>query len=237
VLAGSPALVVRNPVAAVGGTDPEPMEQVRTDAPHAFRVLRRAVTASDYGTVLTEGLPGVQRAAGRLRWTGSWHTAFVTVDRVGGAPVDAPYRREVASFLEDFRMAGVDVDVSAPVPVPVELALAVCASPDRFTRDVESEILAVLSSGVLADGRRGLFHPDNFTFGVPVYLSRVYAAVLGVPGVRTVGATVFRRYAGPDAGELSHGVLRVKGLEIVQLANDPDVPERGLLTVTVEGAR
>ena len=28
-------------------------------------------------------MPGVQRAAATLRWTGSWHTVFVTVDRAG----------------------------------------------------------------------------------------------------------------------------------------------------------
>ena len=93
------------------------------------------------------------------------------------------------------------------------------------------------SEHTLRDGRRGLFHPDNFTFGTPVYLSRVYAEVLAVPGVATVRATKFRRFAEPDRGELANGVLRVRDLEIARLANDPDVPERGLLTVTVAGGR
>ena len=34
------------------------------------------------------GSTEVQRAAARLRWTGSWYTAFVTVDRVGGGVPD-----------------------------------------------------------------------------------------------------------------------------------------------------
>jgi len=89
----------------------------------------------------------------------------------------------------------------------------------------------------LRDGRRGLFHPDNYTFGTPVHLSRLYAAVLAVPGVATVRATRFRRYGGADRGELAAGVLRVHDLEIAQLANDPDLPERGVLTVTVAGGR
>jgi hypothetical protein len=55
--------------------------------------------------------------------------------------------------------------------------------------------------------------------------------------VATVQATKFRRFSQADHGELANGVLRVRDLEIAQLANDPDVPERGLLTVTVAGGR
>jgi len=237
MLPGETGVTATNPLPATGGADPEPLEQVRTDAPHAFRVQERAVTEADYGTILTERGPGVQRATGRMRWTGSWYTAFVTVDRVGGAEVDPGYRRDVARFLDGYRMAGVDVDVSRPVPVPLDIELRVCAGPERFATDVERDVLDVLSSGTLPDGRRGLFHPDHFTFGTAVHLSRVYAAVLGVPGVRTVRATRFRRYAGADRGELAAGVVRVHDLEIAQLANDPDVPERGLLAVAVAGGR
>lgn len=230
-------VTVRNPLAATGGVDPEPTEQVRMDAPYAFRVQERAVTEADYGTILTERFPGVQRAAGRMRWTGSWYTAFVTVDRLKGLDVDAGFRQGVSTFLDRYRMAGVDVDVAPPQPVPIELQLEVCAHPDRFATDVERDVLDVLTSGVTRDGRRGLFHPDNFTFGTPVYLSRVYAAVLAVPGVGTVRATRFQRYGQFDRGELKAGVLRVHDLEIAQLANDPDVPERGVLTVHVGGGR
>ena len=230
-------VTVTNPVPAVGGVDPEPTEEVRLAAPHAFRVQERAVTEADYGTMLTERMEDVQRAAGRMRWTGSWYTAFVTVDRARGCEVDAPYRQRVRRFLDRYRMAGVDVGVASPVPVPLEIELAVCARADRFNTDVERDVLEALSSRVLPDGRRGLFHPDNFTFGTPVYLSRVYAAVLGVPGVETVRATRFRRYGTSSRVERDTDVLRVGDLEIAQLANDPDVPERGVLTVTVAGGR
>lgn len=228
---------VTNPLPATGGADPEPTEVVRTDAPHAFRVQERAVTEADYGTLLTERGDGVQRATGRMRWTGSWYTAFVTVDRVGGREVDAAYRQEVSRLLDGYRMAGVDVDVRSPRPVALEIELEVCADPGRFSTDVERDVLEALSSGVLRTGGRGLFHPDHFTFGTPVHLSRVYAAALDVPGVASVRASRFRRYGEADRGELAAGVLRVHDLEIAQLANDPDVPERGILTVSVAGGR
>ena len=73
-----------NPLAAAGGVDPEPIEAVRRDAPEAFRTQERAVTATDYAAA-AERRSEVQRAAATFRWTGSWHTVFVTADRQNGA--------------------------------------------------------------------------------------------------------------------------------------------------------
>ena len=78
---------VTNPLAATGGTDPEPLIRARQDAPVAFRTQERAVSAADYA-MIAERHPEVQRAVGHRRWTGSWHTTFITVERVGGAAVD-----------------------------------------------------------------------------------------------------------------------------------------------------
>ena len=52
---GVGALQVRNPLPAVGGTDPEPLEEVRMFAPYTFRdVLERAVTADDYAALAAD---------------------------------------------------------------------------------------------------------------------------------------------------------------------------------------
>ena len=83
-----------NALAAAGGTDPEPAEAVRRDAPEAYLVQERAVTEDDYAR-MSERDPHVQRAAATFRWTGSWYTVFVTADRLGGAPVDDPFEAEL----------------------------------------------------------------------------------------------------------------------------------------------
>ena len=79
---------VRNPLPATGGTAPESLDQVRLYAPQAFRTQQRAVTEADYAAI-AQRHPAVQKAAATLRWTGSWHSMFVTVDRLGGLAVDA----------------------------------------------------------------------------------------------------------------------------------------------------
>nr|NIQ56673.1 hypothetical protein [Gemmatimonadota bacterium]NIU76859.1 hypothetical protein [Gammaproteobacteria bacterium]NIX22601.1 hypothetical protein [Actinomycetota bacterium] len=52
---------------------------------------------------------------------------------------------------------------------------------------------AALTTGMRPDGRPGFFHPDRFTFGQPLYLSALYAAVAAVEGVESVVAVRFAR--------------------------------------------
>ena len=102
----------------------------------------------------------LQRAAATFRWTGSWHTVFVTVDREGGAVVSDEFETDIRAHVERYRMAGHDVEVDGPQFVSLEIDLHVCVQPDHFRSDVESELLDVLSNRDLPDGRQGLFHPD-----------------------------------------------------------------------------
>jgi hypothetical protein len=89
----------------------------------------------------------------------------------------------------------------------------------------------------LPGGKRGFFHPDNMTFGQGIYLSQVVAAAQAVEGVESVGVTRFERlYEGPN-GEIAAGVLLLGPLEIARLDNDPGFPERGRLTLKLEGGR
>jgi hypothetical protein len=223
-----------NPLPAAGGVDPETATQVRRDAPEAFFVLERAVTEGDYGEVALR-FPGVQRAAATIRWTGSWYTVFVTVDRFDGLPVDTAFATALRAHLERYRMAGYDLEVDGPVPVPLRLALFICVRAGYHRGKVRQELLSVLGSGVRTDGHRGLFHPDNFTFGQPVYLSPVVAAAQAVPGVESVAVTLFERRDQPDPTPLETGVLPMERLEIAQLANDPNFPDRGTLELTLAG--
>ncbi len=225
---------VRNPLPAAGGVEPETGEEVRRDAPQAFQVQERAVTEPDYASV-AERHEDVQRAAATFRWTGSWHTAFVTADRFGGLEVDEPFERDLRGFLERFRMAGYDLEVDAPVFVPLELGLHVCVLPGHFRSPVAVDVRDVLSAHTLPDGRRGLFHPDNLTFGGAVHLSAVLAAVHAVPGVQSVQVRTFERLRVPASSGLATGVLPMGRLEIPRLDDDPSFPERGLLDLTFGG--
>jgi hypothetical protein len=227
---------VANPLPAQGGIEPESLEEARRNAPVAFRTQDRAVTMDDYAD-MTERDPRVQQAAASLRWTGSWHTVFLTVDRKGGLTVDPSFETELRNSLERYRLAGQDAEIDNPRFVPLEIEMQICVKPDYFRSDVKRELLQVMSNRVLPDGRLGVFHPDNLTFGQSVYLSPLYAAAASVAGVGSVLVTTFQRQGTPSTEALENGELKLGRLEIARLDNDPNFRDRGVLRLIVEGGK
>jgi hypothetical protein len=115
--------------------------------------------------------------------------------------------------------------------------MEVCVARDYFRSDVERALLEVFSNRRLKGGRRGLFHPDNFTFGQPVYLSPLYAAAQKVPGVASVEVTKFQRQGFDDPLPLEEGEIRLDRLEIARLDNDRNFAERGTFTLSLGGGK
>jgi predicted phage baseplate assembly protein len=238
---------LRNPLAATGGTAPETLDEVRRRAPQAFRAEQfRAVTEADY-VAAARKLPELAGAVANFRWTGSWYTVFVGVDprdpadlvrRPRGLTLLAPrLERRVRAFLTRYRLAGYDLEIRPPRFVPIELELDLCVATDHFGGDVAQAVVRALGNRVLADGSRGFFHSDHFTFGQPVYLSRIYAAVERVEGVESLVVRTFQRADAVDNGELGTGVLPVGPWEIAQLDNDPSFMENGVLRVNARGGK
>ncbi len=227
---------VANPRPATGGAEPESIAQIRIAAPQAFRVQDRAVTAADYAEVAMR-FPGVANAVAVPRWTGAWQTMLIHIDRSGGLPLDAGFRAALLEHVEHFRLAGFDVALRPALASPLDIALAVCARPDSLRASVGQAVRAALSPFGPADGSPGFFHPDNFTFGTVLYLSRLIGAVMAVPGVQSVTATTFQRFGRLPQGELEAGAIRPVGPEVLQLSDDPSFPERGRLAIAMGGGR
>ncbi|SEG50214.1 putative baseplate assembly protein [Saccharopolyspora kobensis] len=225
-----PAVQVRNPLPAVGGTEPEPVEQVRQLAPLDLRRTRlRAVTAEDYAAVAGE-LRGVQRAAAELRWTGSRQQVHVAIDAAGSGEPSRELLAEVGDHLRRYRRIGHELIVRPAQRVPLDLALRVCAEHGHQRGQIIAELRRIF-------GRRGFFHPDALSFGEPVRVSRLVAAATAVPGVTDARVTRLQRLFHGDAGELAEGLLRVHGLEIACCDNDPEHPENGILALDFGGER
>jgi hypothetical protein len=225
---------VVNPFAATGGTEPEPVEEIKLFAPHAFRTQERAVTEADYAE-MAQRHQEVSRAIATIRWTGSWHTAFITIDRKGGRPVDQIFRDEMLSFLERYRLAGYDIEINAPIFVPVDILMKVCVKPGYFRSNVKQALLLAFSNREKPDGVRGYFHPDNFTFKQPLFLSNIYGAAMEIQGVASVEVTKFQRWGKLADNELENGVIITQRLEIIQLDNNPNFPENGKIDFEIIG--
>jgi hypothetical protein len=241
---GSAVAAVRNPVGAAGGLDPEPVTTIRIAAPHAFQRQRRAVTPADYAAAAQEH-DDVQRAQATRRWTGSWHTVFLAVDRLGGREVDAAFEASMRAHLASRRLAGHDLEVVPPHFVPLDIVLYVCVCQDHYPGDVERDLLVAFSSGYTDGGKTGFFHPDNFTFGDNVLLSRIIARGMAVEGVKWIGTKDasgrvlgrFGRLDQPDIDYQDEAEIPVAADEVARLDNDPNQPDFGRLRLIMAGGR
>jgi hypothetical protein len=179
--------------------------------------------------------PGVQQAAATLRWTGSWHTVFITIERDQQAALDTNFIDGLQAYLDGYRMAGVDLQIEDGVQVPLLIQMSVCVQPDYVATDVEQALLTVFSSQVQPDGTPGLFNPARLELGQPFYLSPLIAAAQAVDGVASVQILTFERQDQPSSDGLTAGVLTPQRLEFFVLDNDPNYPERGRFDLTVQG--
>lgn len=239
-------LTVRNPNAASGGVEPEPVAEVKLLAPNAFRTQRmRAVTAADYAE-LAQRNSELQRAAADLSWTGSWYEARVTLDPLARQGAPQALLDAVAGELHPFRRIGHDLAVVAARYVPIRLTLRVCVLAHFARGQVRASLLEVLGNKRLANGELGLFHPDRLSFGEGVRLSRIVAAAAGVAGVENVKVLRLQRMDVPedplapmpeDDPAIADGMLAMGPTEIAQLDNDPDFVENGTLTLLLGGGR
>ncbi len=231
-------VAVTNPLPGRGGRDAESATHIRRFAPAQIAKQDRAVTEADYASAVEE-LAGVQRAQARIRWTGSWYTVFLIVDRIGGlaANGDDAFAASLLAHLEAKRMAGYDLDIADPVHVALDLALHVCVQPDAIRANVRQRLEQRFSARVAGDGTMGFFHPDRRSFGDPLFASEVLAAAMAVDGVRSVSLTRFARAGGVAVDPVATGVIAPSDTELLRLDNDPDHPDRGRIRFELEGGR
>jgi len=238
---------VRNALPAIDGEDPETIEQVRQYAPAAFHAEQfRAVTEADYVNAAKK-MPDVAGAMAAFRWTGSWYTVLLAVDprnpddlitEPGGRTRLAPdFKQQVRVFITRYRLAGYDLEIRSGEYVPLEIDVDICVASGYFRGDVLQAVATALSNCINPDGSRGFFHPDNFTFNQPVYLSRLYAAIEAVEGVDSSVVTRFEVFGRGDNDELDSGVIPMGPWQIARLDNDPNFQENGVLRFTTGGGK
>jgi hypothetical protein len=236
VLFSGPGIAgVDNPLPGGGGVDPETMLHIQQYAPFSFQTQLRCVTAADYGT-MAQTLPGVQQAKGTLRWTGSWYTAFVSVDPTGMWTTQL--QSSVKTSLNGLRMMGTDLVVEQAELVGLKIGLSICVAANYFQGDVYAALWQLLVTGDTCTGTPGLLSAANFQFGATVYASPIIAAAQGVPGVVSVQLIVFARMDAPAApGTLPPSYLSFGPLEIPCCNNDPDHIDRGRLVLALDGGK
>jgi Baseplate J-like protein len=232
LLAGA---TIWNPFDVVDARDPEPAALVIRRVPEAYRARQlRAVTLADY-LRRAEELPRVSRAAARYAWTGSWRTVRITIDPVGTNVLDDTLRRQVADYLEAVRLIGEDLEIRPPRFVPLRIDVALCIDDTHWPEDVRPFIEQEFSSGYTADGRRGFFHPDEWTFGQELHASQITGRLHAVEGIEHVISVRMKRWDDVTAG--TESIVGLRPNEIIQVLSDPDHMELGTIVFDLRGGR
>jgi hypothetical protein len=204
-------------------------------APQAFQAVQfRAVLAKDYEAA-AQTLPWVQKACTSFRWTGSWMTVFTAVDPLGSEEISVDEEIGLVELLNRYRLAGYESYAPPPDYVSIDLRVEVCAETGWQNGDVEAGVLDALGSSTRPEGGTGFFFADRFTFGTPLYRSRLEAAIQNVPGVLGVHAIAYRQ-RGTFAGFRNlPEIITPAPSQILRVDNDPSWPERGTIRVLAEG--
>ncbi len=229
---------VRNPLPAQGGMDPESLDHARLHAPHQFKKQRRAITTDDYAAIVRRDFGNkVQNARATLNWMGTWYEVAVAIDPRAEIRNTQQLVEEIKLYLEQYRRIGHLLRVELPTYVPLHIEMTVCVKDGYLRAHIQRELLDRFGSGRNADGSPGFFHPDNFTFGDALYLSRLIHEAKKIHGVENISVTRFERRGQGPQGELDNGVMSFGPLEIPRLDNDPRHPENGCFCLDMRGAR
>jgi len=241
---------VRNPFDVTNGLDPEPRDIVLRRAPVGYRARQlRAVTLADY-VARAEELPQVGHAYARYAWTGSWRTVRVSIDAAGTTQIDEATRRAIHDHLDAVRLIGEDLEIRPARYVGLDIRMKLCADPAYWPEDLAAVLEIEFSDGYTPDGRRGLFHADEWTFGDPIWASQLIGRALSIAGVERVLLVSMRRLdAGPGNSPVTIALspddlpvvdtvkLEVATDEIIEVANDPSHLERGRIAFEILGGR
>ena len=173
---------VRNPVAAAGGADPDPADQIRRYAPRSVLTFQRAVSAADFEAIAAQ-TAGDARVRAVWAWDDARQRAAVTI-YVGGDTSVVDTVRDVLAAAGDPNRP---VSVRQASAIPVTLALTL-----QITAGMDADVIKAAVTQALV-GEDGLFSARRLGIGQSVFDSQIAQACLAVDGVEAILAQTFSR--------------------------------------------
>jgi hypothetical protein len=190
---------VTNLLPANGGSDPEPNEVIRYNAPRTLSALNRAVTLEDFSNLaLSVSGVGKAKAVAENKSSVTIYIAPSISDNVsnmtpgvlttGLETADmAVLRQSVKDFLSDKKQIGTTVTVDYPTYIPVVLTVEYTPLPQYTVAQVNSYIKSALFSQ---------FSYNYVDFADVITPEEVEYKLRQVEGVRNIKVTEFYRTGG-----------------------------------------
>jgi hypothetical protein len=167
---------VRNPVATGGGDDAEPADGLRTYAPRSALLLGRAISLADMEAAAAS-VGGVRAVRCEWRWNIKRQRPLVEVYYIGAASV----AQSVVKKLRGLSDSVTPIEVDQAAAILSTLSLDIEIDPRRLEADVISAVRSALM-----DPASGILAPEHVGIGLALFESRIFDAVLAVPGAIAV---------------------------------------------------
>jgi hypothetical protein len=189
-------LVVTNEFAAIGGGDPEDLNQIRTAAPISLRANSRAVTLQDYAD-LALGVSGVGKASAAASvWSSvtvyiSPSKSLTDTDTAPGLNADgsttieyATIKDLVTDYLADKILLGTSVTIQPPTYIDAVLTVQYSKFDQYTTVEVETGLKTKLLTS---------FGYNGVNFQDTIYPQDLEFELAQVPGIKVVRVTRLTR--------------------------------------------
>ncbi len=182
---------VKNPLAAAGGADAEPASQMSINGPRSVLILGRAVSIDDFEAVALS-VQGVRAVQVEWRWQKTRQQPLVHVWYIG----EAGLANNVSQRLHNLSDPTTPIFVENANGAKTTLSLSVQIGPNYM----EDTVLAALRQA-LTNTATGILAPENLGIGLPLFRSKVFAAVLAVEGTLSVDGIFFNNTAFIEFGK------------------------------------
>ena len=183
ILQPQPGLTsIANPIAPVGGADPDPPSKISTLAPRSVLTFGRAISLDDYQAIAA-GAPGVVQAAAAYSFDPIAQRPSVTVWVRGDAGAQFSAQAAIAAAADPNR----PVRILAATALNTVIGFTYVRDPRRQDDAVRNGLHAAL-----LDPDHGLLGLNVIGIGQAIYDSHIYAVCLAVPGVLAVEGLAVR---------------------------------------------
>jgi Baseplate J-like protein len=176
---------VINPLPAIDGADPEPLEGARASAPRSVATLDRAVSLLDYQSY-AQSFAGIAKALATWSWDGTRRRLVLTLAGQAGAAVPpvGDVAGKLAASLASFGEVAVPLLLQSYSPVTFQIGLLVRPAVSGNDAAAQQAAVAALRAAYSFDARG---------FGQAVALSEVVEIAQGGAGVAAVQVTMLYR--------------------------------------------
>jgi len=234
---------LENPIPATDGVEAESLFEAKTMGPNQLKVQERAITTSDYSDLVKNKFKEIKDAKTQFIYTGSWNTIKVSID-LNKSLLDEHILHEVIQYVNKIKMVGHEVQIQLAEYVYPDINITIFVERGYNVEDIESRLNLILGDNVDDVGNKGFFHSDNFSFGTPLYVSKLFDVIEQIPGINYIVMNRFRKFYGDLEDEqkrdsltkrnLKQGYIPIDEHQILRMENNPKHPEKGRLVVNFE---